>query len=451
MIASMVVVLILGTFLIFKYSLDSQFEAIRTRLMVIASTASLNVDAKELDSIPLNRDGINNPAYISIASKLKKIKDVNPQIAYIYTMKKTDKEGIWQFVVDPEPVTKKKSGVILTSYPGDRYNAGRYSEMMKAFDGPSVDNQLTVDEWGSVLSGYAPIYNDKDEAVGILGVDMKADDIYAMRREVYKRGWMVLAIGILLSLLIGSFAARRITGPLTEITHAAHQLSSGHLDCRVKAIGNDEIGELGHTFNVMAMNLEASRDRLMEYFYEVVASLVKILELRDQYTRGHSEAVAEHAGKIARKMGYNESTVRVLKKMTLLHDIGKLGIRDSILNKQETLTPEEWFMVKRHPIMGEEILKPILHNDDMLAVVRSHHERYDGSGYPDRLGGEKISIFAAIVTVADAYDAMVSKRAYKESMTPKAAAEELKRHSGTQFHPKVVEVFLDILHEEKVI
>lgn len=447
-IASMLLIFSLSSFFIFKYSLDSQFEAIRVRLMVIARTAALMIDAKTLDEVPLTHEGVNSPAYLTLAQKLNKIKSANPQIIYIYTMKKTDEEGIWQFVVDPEPVTKKRDEVILTSYPGDAYKASRYPEMMKAFEGPSADKALTVDEWGTLLSGYAPIYDDKGKAVGMLGLDIKSDDIYHMQQQIYWRGLMVLGVGILLSLLIGGLAAQRVSRPVAQLTEGARQLSSGHLDYRVNVAGGDEIGDLAHTFNVMAMNLEGSRDRLLEYFYDVVKSLVKILELRDQYTRGHSEAVAEHAGKIAQRMGYSPPTVQLLKKMTLLHDIGKIGIRDTILNKNGTLTPEEWLIIKKHPVMGEEILKPILHDEDMLAVVRSHHERYDGGGYPDRLNGEKINIFAAIVTVADAYDAMISTRSYKSAMTSADAIQELQRHSGSQFHPKVVEVFVQILHEE---
>jgi HD-GYP domain-containing protein (c-di-GMP phosphodiesterase class II) len=147
-------------------------------------------------------------------------------------------------------------------------------------------------------------------------------------------------------------------------------------------------------------------------------------------------------------MGFDQATVDYFKKIALLHDIGKLGVKDSILHKQGKVSDEEWEIIKQHPVVGEEILKPILGDDAMLTVVRGHHERQDGRGYPDRLTSDKINIFTAIVGVADAYDAMTSTRAYRAAFTKSHAIEELKKHRGTQFHPKVVDVFLEILAED---
>jgi len=159
--------------------------------------------------------------------------------------------------------------------------------------------------------------------------------------------------------------------------------------------------------------------------------------------------LARNAGKIALKMGLSREQAGLFRRMTLLHDIGKVGVKDSILNKPGTLTPQEWEAIKKHPLIGEQILKPVLDNPDMLSVVRGHHERYDGSGYPDGLSREQISIYAAIVSVADAYDAMTSDRAYRKGMSKEEAIAELVKYKGTQFNPKVVDVFLEILKEEQ--
>ena len=133
--------------------------------------------------------------------------------------------------------------------------------------------------------------------------------------------------------------------------------------------------------------------------------------------------------------------------MAILHDIGKVGIEDRILKKPGKLTDEELQQVKTHPVIGEEILRPVLENEDMLAVVRGHHERYDGKGYPDRLKGENMNILAAIVAVADAYHAMTSERPYRKAMSKEEAIKELKKHKGSQFHPKVLDIFLRVLGE----
>ena len=140
--------------------------------------------------------------------------------------------------------------------------------------------------------------------------------------------------------------------------------------------------------------------------------------------------------------------VKLVKDTALLHDIGKLAIHEHILNKPEKLTDAEWEIVRKHPEIGEEILKPVVLTEEMLAIVRNHHERYDSTGYPDKISGKNINILAAVVTVADAYDAMTSPRAYRWALSKEHAIGELKKNSGTQFHPKVVEAFLKVLEED---
>lgn len=447
-VGSMLFVFMLGNYLIFQFTLDSHNQSVRNRLMVIARTAALFVDAELFEQVPLTPEGIHSPAFRQIVDNLNKIKLANPQISYIYTMKKTPESGIWQFVVDPD-YNVSKDGEVLTAYPGDLYRAERYPQMLQVFDGPAADLRVNEDEWGEALSGYAPILNGRGEAVGMVGVDIRADDIRRMRLTVYRRGLLVLGVGVLLSLAIGLLTGQRIAGPFAQLSAGTRELARGNLKHRVQIFyGNDEIGEFAESFNAMAARMEESREQLLNYFYDVVKTLVKILELRDHYTLGHSEAVSEHAGLIAARMGYSAEEVRLLKKMTLLHDIGKIGIHDSILNKKGSLTPEEWEIIKRHPLIGEDILKPVLRDEAMLAVVRQHHERYDGKGYPDGLSGDRINIFAAIVAVADSYDAMTSERAYKKAMSQSEAVQELKFHCGSQFHPEVVAVFLGILEEE---
>jgi putative nucleotidyltransferase with HDIG domain len=448
-VGSMLFVFMLGNYFIFQFALDSQNQAVRDRLMTIARTASLFVDAELFEQVPLTPEGIHSPAFRRIADNLNKIKTANPRISYIYTMKRTAEPGIWQFVVDPD-YEVSKDGEVLTSYPGDLYRAARYPQMLKAFDGPAADLRINEDEWGAALSGYAPILDGRGEAVGMIGVDLRADDIRQMRLTVYRRGLLVMGAGVLLSLAVGFFTGQRITGPFSRLSVGTRELARGNLKHRVQIFhGNDEIGELADSFNMMASQLEESRDQLLNYFYDVVKTLIKILELRDQYTLGHSEAVSARAGLIASRMGYSPEEVGMLKKIALLHDIGKIGIHDDIINKKGPLTPREWEIIKQHPLIGEDILKPVLRDEAMLAVVRQHHERYDGKGYPDGLSGDQISLFAAIVAVADSYDAMTAERAYKKALSRSEAVQELKLHCGSQFHPEVVAVFLKILEEER--
>ncbi len=205
------------------------------------------------------------------------------------------------------------------------------------------------------------------------------------------------------------------------------------------------MSELADSFNKMTVKLSDARKELFNYFYRVAQTLVRVLEAKDQYTKGHSDRVADYAEKLAIEMGLPKNRAELLKEAALLHDIGKMGVETVILRKDGKLTAEEGDIIHKHPAIGEDILKPVSLDKDILAVIRGHHERYDGKGYPDRLKGDDINIMAAIVSVADSYDAMTSHRPYMKNMTKSEAIAQLKQNSGTQFNPKVVDAFIKIL------
>ena len=173
-----------------------------------------------------------------------------------------------------------------------------------------------------------------------------------------------------------------------------------------------------------------------------VQMLVHALEAKDPYTSGHSTRVSRYAVKTAVQLGYTGDTLEQLRLGGELHDIGKIGTREDILNKPGPLSPEEFDHIKAHVVLGERILAPSLAESPVvLRVVRSHHERMDGSGFPDGLAGDQIPVEARIVAVVDAFDAMTTNRAYRPSRTPVDAVEELRRCAGSHFDTTVVEAF----------
>jgi len=449
LIGAMLFTAVLSEFLIYRLALNAQFQQLREQLVMVARTAALAVDGDGLARVPLSPSGVNSPEYRVTARTLSRIKKSNPRIKYIYTMARSPRPGILQVVVDPVSPTPEERGRHLSSLPGTPYNAARFPAMLTAFDRAQADRSLTVDEWGATLSGYAPVFDAAGRAVAILGVDVAADDVYAIQRQVHTRALIVLVVSVLVSLAVSLVLARRIARPIQRLVEGTRHIGREE-HYRVSVDGSDEIKELAESFNDMAASLYKSRRRLHTYFYRSVQSLIRILEARDRYTKGHSERVAEYAAKIAVRLGLPAEQVELLRDTAVLHDIGKLGIEERILNKKENLTGEEWETIRQHPIIGEQILAPILLNKELLAVVRSHHERYDGTGYPDRLAGPAIKIFAQILTVADAFDAMTSPRSYRPAMAMDKAVAELKRHRGSQFAPRVVDVFADILHEERL-
>ena len=174
-----------------------------------------------------------------------------------------------------------------------------------------------------------------------------------------------------------------------------------------------------------------------------VEMLVFALEAKDAYTSGHSLRVTEFATKTAVQFGYTGATLAQVELGSKLHDIGKIGIRESVLNKPGSLSPEEFDHVKLHTVLGERILRPFLEEQQtVLRIVRSHHERFDGTGFPDGSAGDAIPLEARIVAVADAYDAMITNRAYRPPRQPDAAVAELRRGVGSQFDGEVVDAFL---------
>lgn len=435
----------ISNFLVYRFSLNTQFENIRTRLKVIATTAALGVDAGSLQKIPLNPEGVNSPEFHAVLNQLYNIKQRNPSILYVYILVKTEKEGIWKFVVDSGYVENPRQP---ESWPGTEYDASRFPEMLKGYDGPSADTKFETDEWGVTLSGYAPILDSAGNAVAVLGVDMAADDVAALQRRVHNRSLVVLGLAVALSVALGWGISRNIASPLKQLQKATHRIASG-VHFQVSAKGPQELCDLADAFNKMSTELYTSRQNLFDYFYRVVQSMVRVLEAKDHHTRGHSERVADYAYKIALQMGITEIKAELIREIAMLHDIGKLAIPDGVLHKAEKLTEEEWEQIKRHPAVGEEILKPLLVSPEMMSIIRGHHERVDGSGYPDGLKGEEINIYAAIVCVADAYDAMTSMRPYRSRLSHDQACAELVKHKGSQFKPEVVEAFLKVIDSEK--
>lgn len=182
--------------------------------------------------------------------------------------------------------------------------------------------------------------------------------------------------------------------------------------------------------------------RNQEQFLGQVQMAVRMLEKKDVYTRGHSQRVAEYAVRTAVMLGITGDTLDQIRLGGDLHDIGKIGTRDIVLQKPGPLTPEEFEEIKKHVVEGEEMLEPLRRDHPtVLEIVRHHHERMDGSGFPDRLAGDAIPVAARVVAVADAFDAMTTNRSYRPSRDPEAAVEELIRCAGPHFDPEVVQAF----------
>jgi putative nucleotidyltransferase with HDIG domain len=184
-------------------------------------------------------------------------------------------------------------------------------------------------------------------------------------------------------------------------------------------------------------------------YIQTVDTLMHAMEARDKYTEGHSQRVGEIAEIIAKELRYNDNKIERLHIAALLHDVGKIGIDDNILNKPGKLTPEEYEIIKSHPEIGYNILKGVKNLEDILTIVRHHHERYDGKGYPEGKSAEQLELDVFIIQLADTIDAMATDRPYRKALSHDEVIDEIIRFSGTQFHPKVVQAYLNILEKRK--
>src|SRR5436309_2017574 len=192
------------------------------------------------------------------------------------------------------------------------------------------------------------------------------------------------------------------------------------------------------------------RESLERHLVDTITAFVNAIESKDPYLKGHSARVALYAVEIASRMGLDDETVQIVSRGAMLHDLGKLSIMDTILRKPDRLTDEEFAIIKAHPVVGERILKPLTFLHRESCAVRSHHERFDGTGYPDGLKGEDIPLVARIVTVADVFDAVTSNRPYRTALPVEAAREEIARGRGTHFDPQVADAFASIPLERLV-
>lgn len=186
-------------------------------------------------------------------------------------------------------------------------------------------------------------------------------------------------------------------------------------------------------------------EKLEKAYLESVETLRYTVEAKDPYTRGHSDRVSAYSVLIGEKLGLSEDDIKTLKIGGLFHDVGKIGVPDAILQKNSKLTDDEYSEIKNHPSIGAHILSTASIFKDIIPIVKHHHEKYDGTGYPSKLKGEQIPYLARIAAIADSFDAMTSRRTYRNSLPIEIVITEIRRCKGTQFDPAIADVFLDIL------
>lgn len=287
-----------------------------------------------------------------------------------------------------------------------------------------------------------------------LEVEIGLDETMAMiasRDDVYERAELVqlVVVTLLLLLFIGWVVHRGLLRPIRTLEQVTARIAAGDLDARVEGVtARHELGRLGRSVNQMAEGLQQLMAEQENAYMQMMQALAKALETKDAYTAGHSGRVAKYATLLARRVGYDAAALKVLQQGALMHDLGKIGIPDAILNKPGALTESEYEHMQRHPAYTAAIMRPLRKLQEHAAIAAWHHERWDGCGYPDGLRGEAIPLSARIVAIADTWDAMTGDRVYRKGMPVERAWNILKseRDHG-QFDPVLLDQFLEMVKE----
>ena len=265
------------------------------------------------------------------------------------------------------------------------------------------------------------------------------------QRKVIGLFAVILALGTVSSVLLSS----NLTRPIKELSSGVEELKRGKTGKPLRVFSGDELGRLTASFNEMSGLITHQRDKLAqdardleEAYVSTVRVVAAAIDARDTYTHGHSTRVSELAVALARELGMSGQELEDIEIACLFHDVGKIKISDAILHKAGKLAPDEWAEMQRHPEYGAEILRKAPSLRRFIPAVRHHHEWHDGTGYPDGLSGEKIPREAAIISLADAYDAMTSDRPYRKAMTKEKAMATIEEYAGTQFSPELAPLFI---------
>jgi putative nucleotidyltransferase with HDIG domain len=293
------------------------------------------------------------------------------------------------------------------------------------------------------------VFMEKNLGSVVLDVDWSV--LAAARADA--KGKLMMIFGIILALGVATsvWLSSSLTRPVKQLASGVEELKRGKRSKPLHIYSADELGRLTASFNEMTELITGQRQKLGQYAHELeeayvstIRVLAAAIEARDGYTLGHSTRVSELAVELARELGLSPEKVEEIEIACLFHDVGKIRIPDSILLKTGRLDSAQYKEMKRHPEYGAEILSKARSLFKYIPAVRHHHEWYDGTGYPDGLSREMIPEEAAIISLADAYDAMISDRPYREALSKARAMDIIRESAGRQFHPEYARVFLKI-------
>jgi len=349
-----------------------------------------------------------------------------------------------------------ESGIVLVRVPGGENLIGSQAPETSIVAEALKQDEGLVEAIG--MDGSAWIYAFvtiksniyQDDIHLILG--QSEENMFAETNRIFNRSLLIMAIaGTLLVFVAWYVSDLSFMRQIESLLNATQKLTKGDLTARYSKVpyGTSEINAVGIAFNQMAISLEKRELDLLDAYDTTIAGWSRALDLRDNETEGHTERVTEMTLELARAAGIPGGELAHIKRGALLHDIGKIGIADSILLKPGKLTDEEWVIMRKHPTFAFELLSPIEYLRPAVDIPYCHHEKWDGSGYPRGLTGETIPFTARLFAVIDVWDALLSDRPYRLGWPKEKVISHIKSLSGTHFDPKAVELFLNLINKNK--
>jgi HD-GYP domain-containing protein (c-di-GMP phosphodiesterase class II) len=281
----------------------------------------------------------------------------------------------------------------------------------------------------------------------VLTYSIDRPDIITFMKKNPGQNMLFCILLLIFSYLIGLIFGRGIVRPVEDLSREARIIASGDFEREFHTNSRDEIGKLAGSLNSMAASIRAAMNERKELMFGILTALTRSIDAKSRWTAGHSERVTRYTMMIGWKLNVSDEDMDKLMVSAVLHDIGKIAIPEAILDKPGRLTDEEFLIIKSHPTVGAGIIKDIPSYDVILSGILYHHERWDGTGYPERLKGESIPFFARIIAIADVYDAITEDRPYRKAMSKEEVMLFITDNSGKMFDPHIAEVFVSIINE----
>jgi len=345
----------------------------------------------------------------------------------------------------PMPAVLLYRGIVVAMTAPGADKAAAEAALRKCSPDAECEPRIGGEAFISVLLDNPPAQGSDDGFTlrSLRSLDAAAAPVQVVLQRVFLSAGLT---ALLVAIGLGAFSSRSIVQPLAAVVRRLRESGkTGMLpEFPTGKRGVREILELTDSFNHAAASIRDGQDRLVRAYVEFVSSLASALDARDPYTAGHSLRVSDYSCAIATAMNVEIQEQELIRVGALLHDIGKIGISDAVLQKQGKLTPEEEALIQQHPVIGRKILECVHGFEPYLPVVELHHENWDGTGYPRGLKGDETPRMARIVKVADAYDAMTSDRPYRRGMLHQDAVRILEKYAGTQFDIPVVQAFVTL-------